>query len=66
MQNDRTKDDLENTRRDLMALRVAHGADTAIGHHASNIVELIQMPNPPALQLKRQMAGLQRAMRDVQ
>lgn len=27
-----------------------------------NIVELIQMPNPPAFQLKKQRDGLQRAL----
>lgn len=45
MQNDGTKRDLENTRRDLIALREAHGADTPIGHRCSNIVELIQNAN---------------------
>lgn len=33
---------LDQTRRDLIALREAHGADTPIGHRCSNIVELIQ------------------------
>jgi len=34
--------DLENIRRQLIALRVKHGAGSAIGHRCSNIVELIQ------------------------
>lgn len=34
--------DLETIRRDLIGLRVAHGADSPIGHRCSNIVELIQ------------------------
>ena len=51
---------------ELFALREKHGPDSAVGHHASNIAELVQLPNPPAFQLKRQMDGLQRAMRDVQ
>lgn len=66
MQNYGTNRDLENTRRELMALRVVHGADSAAGHHISNIVELIQMPKPPAGLLKRQMDGLQRALHAVQ
>jgi hypothetical protein len=53
-------------RRDLIAMREAHDADSAVGHHCSNIVELIQMPNPPAHLLKRQMDGLQRAMQAAQ
>ncbi len=32
----------KDTRRDLIALRVAHGADSAIGHRCSNIVEILQ------------------------
>jgi hypothetical protein len=57
---------MEDTRRGLIALREKHGATSAVGCHASNIVELIQMPSPPAALLKRQTDGLQRAMRDVQ
>lgn len=49
-------------RRDLIAIRVKHGSTSAIGSHCSNIVELIQMPNPPADLLKRQMDGLQRLL----
>ena len=49
-------------RRGLMALRVKHGADTAVGHHLSNLLELIDLPTPPAHLLKQQIRGLQRAM----
>ena len=42
MQNDRTNSDLENTRRDLIALRNAHGADTPVGYRCSNLIELLQ------------------------
>jgi hypothetical protein len=34
--------ELENTRRDLIAMRVRHGADTPIGHRCSNIVEQLK------------------------
>lgn len=51
--------DLENTRRDLIALRVKHGAESPIGHRCSNLVELLQQPEPPAALIKRQMDELQ-------
>ena len=53
-------------RRDLIVMRGGLDADSAAGHHISNIVELFKLPNPPAALLKRQMDGLQRALRDVQ
>ena len=49
-------------RRDLMALRVKHGATSSVGHHLSNLLELIDLPTPPAFQLKQQIRGLQRAL----
>ena len=49
-------------RRDLMALRAKHGADSSVGHHLSNLVELLDLPTPPAHLLKQQIRGLQRAM----
>lgn len=57
---------MDETRRELIALRVVHGSKSAAGHHISNIVELIKLPNPPADLLKRQMAGLQRALQAIQ
>ena len=66
---------LEDTRRDLIALRVKRGADSAVGHRCSNVIELIQNhrdcePGTEKLRLRnlvgQQMDGLQRAMRDVQ
>lgn len=62
MQNDGTKHDLENTRRDLTALRVKHGADGAIGARCSNLIELIQEPKPLVRLIERQMADLQRLL----
>jgi len=31
--------DLENTRRELIAMRNKHGADTPVGHRISNLIE---------------------------
>jgi hypothetical protein len=31
--------DLENTRRELIAMRVKHGAETPVGHRISNLIE---------------------------
>lgn len=62
MQNDGTNRDLENTRRGLYAVQREHGPSSAAGHHASNIIELMKLPNPPARLLKVQMDGLQRAL----
>lgn len=53
---------IEQTRRDLIALREKHGADSPIGHRCSNIVELIQMPMSPADLVQRQMSDLQRLL----
>lgn len=47
---------------ELFALREKYGRDSAVGHHASNIAELLQLPNPPAFQLKKQRDGLRRAL----
>jgi hypothetical protein len=56
----------DDTRRDLIALRVKHGATSAIGCRCSNIVELIQVPEVPKFQLERQMADLQRLLQAAQ
>lgn len=56
---DRSGFDLENTRRDLIALRVKYGAESPIGHRCSNIVELLKRKPPPVELIKRQMAELQ-------
>jgi hypothetical protein len=52
----------EDVRRGLIALREKYGADSAIGHRCSNIVELIQMPEVPTEFVKRQMADLGRLL----
>lgn len=52
----------EDVRRSLIALRVKHGATSAIGCRCSNIVELIQVPEVPKFQLERQMVDLQRLL----
>lgn len=53
---------LEQTRRDLIVMRNKHGATSPIGCRCSNIIELIQVPELPRLQLERQMADLQRLL----
>lgn len=50
--------DFENTRRDLIALRVKHGADSAIGHRCSNIVEMLKNGVSPV----KQVAQLERLL----
>jgi len=37
-----TRTVLEQTRRDLIVMREAHGADSEIGHRCSNLIELLQ------------------------
>lgn len=59
-------DVLSRTRRDLIVMRDAHGADTAVGHRCSNVVELIQVPELPKFQIEQQMADLQRLLADLQ
>ena len=51
--------EIENTRRELIALRVKYGAESPIGHRCSNIVELLKKKPPPTELIKRQMAELQ-------
>jgi hypothetical protein len=62
---------LEDTRRDLVALRLKHGAGSAIGARCSNIVELIQnhrdcQPGTDKIRLRnlvgQQMADLRRLL----
>lgn len=66
MQNDGTNRDLENTRRDLIALRVAHGANSPVGYRCSNIIELLQTPELPKSLIARQMNDLARLRADAQ
>jgi|GEM_PF-5881889 len=57
---------LDQTRRNLIALRVKHGAETPIGHRCSNLIELLQVPEIPSWMIVRQMADLQRLTRAFQ
>lgn len=57
---------LEDARRDLIALREAHGADTPIGHRCSNIVELLRTPDLPRDLIQRQMSDLARLRAGMQ
>ncbi len=62
----RSPDVLAKTRRDLIALRRAHGADSAIGHRCSNLVELLQLPELPKDLIQRQMNDLARLRAGLQ
>lgn len=42
---------LENARRNMIALRVKHGADSPIGHRCSNIIEMLKNGVNPGKQL---------------
>jgi hypothetical protein len=53
---------LDQTRRNLIALRVKHGAETPVGRRCSNLIELIQCPEIPHHQVTRQMDDLQRLL----
>jgi hypothetical protein len=55
-------DVLDQTRRDLIALRVKHGAKSPIGYRCSNIVELMGTPELPTDLIRRQMDDLQRLL----
>lgn len=66
MQNDGTNRDLENTRRDLIALRTKHGADSPIGHRCSNIIELIQAPVVDPIHRRTATDLIQKQMSDLQ
>lgn len=55
--------DWDATRRDLIAMRVKHGADTRIGHRCSNIAELINVSEPPMGLISRQVAELHRLLK---
>jgi hypothetical protein len=61
-----SRDVLEQIRRDLIVMREAYGADSAIGHRCSNIVELLQMPELPKALLQRQMSDLARLRAGLQ
>lgn len=45
-------------RRDLIALRVRHGASTPIGYRCSNLIELLQVPELPSYLIARQAQEL--------
>lgn len=34
--------DIENTRRELIAMRLKHGAETPVGHRISNLIEQLE------------------------
>lgn len=62
-----SRDVLEQTRRDLIAIREAHGADSPIGHRCSNVVELIQeLEGATGEQREAVMANIEKQAADLQ
>lgn len=58
---------MESIRRDMTAIREAHGADSEIGHRCSNIVELIQeLQGATGEQREAVMANIQKQAADLQ
>lgn len=59
--------DLAQTRSDLTTLRKAHGADTAIGHRCSNLLELLENYGKETDSDARRniAAGIERQMADL-
>lgn len=58
--------DILTVRRDLIATREKHGADTAIGHRCSNIVELIQNTEGVSGDVRTMVtANIQKQMADL-
>lgn len=64
--------DLKQIRRDLFALRKKHGADSAIGHRCSNVLEQLEnlaketdrdARRRLAAKIERQMADLEKLLR---
>lgn len=59
--------DIEQTRRDLIVIRNAHGADSPIGYRCSNLVELIQeLQGATGEQREAVMANIERQAADLQ
>lgn len=54
-------DFIDATRRQLIATRVKHGANTPIGHRCSNIVELLESGATPGM-IAKQMNDLDRLL----
>ncbi len=56
--------DLDDARRGLIAMRVRHGADTAVGHRCSNI-EVMLRKGVSLAAVGRQVADLERVLVDI-
>jgi hypothetical protein len=61
------KDSVDSIRRDMMAIREAHGATSEIGYRCSNIVELIQeLQGATGEQREAVMANIEKQAADLQ
>lgn len=54
--------DLGTMRANLIAQRKEYGSESAVGHHCSNLIELLQLPELPRDLIRRQLKGLQRLL----
>jgi hypothetical protein len=58
--------DLENTRRNLIALRVQHGANTALGHRISNLIEQLEnLRDAEGQQRENLLKSIDKSMADI-
>lgn len=58
--------DLENTRRELIAMRVKHGAETPVGHRISNLIEQCEnLRTAEGEQRANLIKSLEKSMTDI-
>jgi hypothetical protein len=58
--------DLENTRRELIAMRLKHGAETPVGHRISNLIEQCEnLRSATGEQRTRLIDNIEKSMTDI-
>lgn len=58
--------DVENTRRELIAMRAKHGADTPLGHRISNLIEQVEnLRTAEGEQRDNLIRNIQKSMDDI-
>ncbi len=58
--------DLENTRRELIAMRVKHGADTPVGHRISNLIEQCEnLRTAEGVQRENLIRNIEKSMTEI-
>lgn len=58
-------DALPRTVRDLLALRKKYGANSAIGHRCSNIIQMLKQPQINAKGIQYQRDGIAAALAEL-